>query len=158
MSAPTPAAASPPGEAAAGAAKAGKSANGAPFSLVFLLFTSCHSSTFCATSQCSTVGGAAGLTRVGHDSGTEDVQDHPGHAKAASQLQDRRHRLRCRCSVVIIIATAHSGLLVPCFGLSTITYGTFYLLECPRKPNLLSVGRLICRVLNFFSGGKTRQI
>ena len=50
VSVPMPAAASPPGEAAAGAAKAGTSANGAPFGLVFLVFTSCHSSTFGMTS------------------------------------------------------------------------------------------------------------
>ena len=42
-------AASPPGKAAAGAAKAGTSAYGAPFGLVFLVFTSCHYSTFGAT-------------------------------------------------------------------------------------------------------------
>ena len=30
-------------------------------------------------------------------------------------------------------------------------------MECPRKPNLLLVGLLMCRVFHF-SGGKTRQI
>jgi hypothetical protein len=88
VSAPMLAVGSTPGKAAAGAAKAGTSANGAPFGLVFLVFTSCHSSTFRATSQCSTVGGAVGLTRAGCNSGTEEVQDHPGHAKAASHFQD----------------------------------------------------------------------
>ena len=54
--------------------------------------------------------------------GTKEVQDHPGHAEAASQLQDRRCCLRCCRSVVIIIVTAHSGLLVQCCGLSNIWY------------------------------------
>ena len=122
MSAPMPVASSPPGEAAAGVAKAGTSADGAPFGLVFLVFTSCHSFTFDATSQCLMVGGAAGLTRVGRDLGTKEEQDHPGHAEDASQLQDRRCCLCCCCSIVIIIVTAHSGLLVQCCGLSNIWY------------------------------------